>query len=182
MKGLRHGEGGLELRVRIQDQARPTFEWIPVRAVGLDEFLVARSPGMVLGVARGDRIRASSDAGTFIVLERSGNLAIQLLRRRPAAHLPDPLFAAFSEIVSSLDGSIDGYSPSTIVATVPVDGGFEALEEMVDGLMNDSGAFEWMIGNLYPEDGSTRVVRWWRSFTLDDPKALRHMGSTEKGS
>ena len=135
---------------------RPAREELLVQRVGPMQFQVLRSPGLVEGIAAGDRIECSED-GTFRVLERGGNLCIQIFRRGPVAELETVLTAR----LLPLGGRLDGKTPRVLVYTVPVNAGFPAIESALRESIAAFPETEWYFGNVYdPADGIT-PLNWW---------------------
>ena len=123
------------------------YERLPARVVEEGEYVVIASPVLVLGIAAGDRVRIQG--GQFEVIERSGNLAIQVFGASSNE------VAGLRESVARISGSLDGQDSKAAVFTVPVTAGFAAIEE----LFKKSGV-EWYYGNVYADDGVT-PLGWW---------------------
>jgi hypothetical protein len=107
---------------------KPSVE--PVHAVDLGDgrFRLLYSPGFVLGIAAGDEFRLLDQHGAFEVTRRSGNVAVQIFCREPAA----PLAEGLARRVAGLDGVLDGRIERGMVFTIPVAAGFQAIESVFD--------------------------------------------------
>lgn len=137
----------------------PVLERIPAAPRGEGMFIVRGSPGLVEGIAAGDLIRLNEDH-TFEVLERGGNLCVQVL----ADEFPE---AETSELVSRvealggyLDGGSDGGTSRVRVFTIPVSAGFPAVEAAFQAFAESQPDCDWYFGNVYDEDGET-PLNWW---------------------
>ena len=67
----------VELFVDRTSDGKPFYEEVPVEPIGPDRFRVLASPGLLDGLAAGDVFERRAD-GRFEVIERSGNLAVQI--------------------------------------------------------------------------------------------------------
>lgn len=139
----------IDLIAGVNSSGDPVSERLPAKSVGDYEYVLAASPVLVLGLAAGDRIRARD--GSFEILERGGNLAIQVFGAAPV------VIAQLREAVIELGGILDGQDLKAAVFTVPVGAGFPAIERLFD-----ASHVEWYFGNVYEVDGVT-PIGWWES-------------------
>jgi Domain of unknown function (DUF4265) len=117
-------------------------------------YCLAATPGLVLGVAAGDSIKVDIDSGEFEVIERGGNLAVQV-------YGPADLVNELTSAILQLGGRLDGQSRGLTVYTVPVSRGFGELEKVLNVAVARSPELEWYYGNVYdPVDGVT-PLNWW---------------------
>ena len=131
----------------------------PVHAVPLGDrlFRLSYSPGFVQGIAAGDEFRLLDDNGTFEVLRRAGNLAVQVFANEPVAPLRDTL----TQRVEQLGGSLDGAIERGLTFTIPYRGSFAAIESVMDAWVAEHAGWEWYYGNVYdPITGETPLL-WW---------------------
>jgi hypothetical protein len=139
----------IDLIAGVKSSGEPVSERLPVRCVGDHEYVLVASPVLVLGLAAGDRIEVRE--GSFEILERGGNLAIQVFGAAPV------VIARLREAVTGLGGVLDGQDLKAAVFTVPVGAGFPAVERLFD-----TSQVEWYYGNVYEADGVT-PIGWWDS-------------------
>jgi len=123
------------------------------------EYRLQKSPAFVRGLAAGDRIRhpANNPAG-YDLIQRSGNLAIRVLRKDSIAEVAANLTPEFE----LLDGSLDLQTPRLLVYSIHVSIGFQAIEELLDRAIGQFPGTVWYYGNVYdPADGVT-PLDWWQ--------------------
>lgn len=136
----------------------PVFEDVPAVESDHGRYVLKGSPGLAHGAAAGDRVVLHAD-GTFDVVERGGNLAVQSLAELFDEGSLDELVAAVEELGGRLDGGHDRLR----VFTVPVSAGFSPVEAVSDGYARRHPGVEWYFANVYdPRDGVT-PLNWWSS-------------------
>jgi hypothetical protein len=113
---------------------------------------ITRSPGLVLGLAAGDLVRIDRATGSFELLQRGGNLAVQV-------YGPHEVVDEATAGIRALGGRLDGRAPDLTVFTVPAAEGIGGLSAVLDELADRHPAVEWDLGNAYGEDGE--LLRWW---------------------
>jgi hypothetical protein len=131
----------------------PVFEEVLVDRLGGDEYQVIATPGLVLGIARADRIRWTGGEQQPTVLERGGYVALQIHGEHRAAYEIQPQVAA-------LGGYLDGRAPLLTVYSIPVRAGFGRIEQLAEQIRAGHPEVEWYYGNVYAEDGTT-PLNWW---------------------
>ena len=111
------------------------------------------TPGLVLGVAADDVVQVGDD-GRFEVLQRGGNVAVQVTTQQAQAEV-QKLVAD----VEGIGGWLDGYHAGRLaVFTFPMRTGFEAIESVIDAYARRHGE-EWYYGNVY--DDHDEPLNWW---------------------
>jgi Domain of unknown function (DUF4265) len=131
----------------------PVHEELPAKPLESGAWQLLSTPGLVLGVAADDVLRISDD-GRFEILERGGNVAVQLYTEQSQAEL-----AKLVDDVEDKGGWLDGYHSGRLaVLTFPVATGFEAIEAVVDAYARRHGE-EWYFGNVY--DDQDQPLNWW---------------------
>ena len=144
----------IELVAGRKTSGEPVLEELVVTCEGRERFRVEASPGLVLGLARGDLIEVDREKRSFVVLERGGNVAVHVYG---AHHVADQVL----EAVHALGGWLDGRAEHLMVFTVPVRVGFPMIESVFTDLAATDQRIEWYFGNVYdPADGMT-PLRWW---------------------
>jgi hypothetical protein len=132
------------------------YEELLVEPLGSGRYRLLQSPGLVLGVAAAD-IFELTDARRVKVLERGGNLCIQIYCSPPTPQLEREL----TQRMQRLRGRLDGRSNRQLVYTVPASVGFPSVEEALDAIVKAFPTVEWFFGNVYdPNDGVT-PLNWW---------------------
>ncbi|MFF4275983.1 DUF4265 domain-containing protein [Streptomyces sp. NPDC001536] len=150
------GFAGLRLKVRSQYGATAD-EVVAVKSVGDGHYLVCLSPGFFRGVAAGDVIAYDECNKSAQVVERGGNVAVQVFHAGIAGDVVESLKRAAIKI----GGRVDGELESLVVLTFPVRIGFPAIEEILNALPEDG--VEWEYGNVFDEQG--RPLAWWEDTT-----------------
>ena len=143
------------------DDTRRGEEAIPATSLGGSRFVIDASPGMVEGIAAGDKIEvAPGDRLGYRVLERGGNLCVWFYFPRPVDETHPDVFALATSI-EALGGWLDGGYARMVVFTIPVSAGFAAVEAVLDAAVGRHPESTWSYGNVYdPSDGKT-PLGWW---------------------
>jgi Domain of unknown function (DUF4265) len=143
----------IRLLADFNQTGEPVHEELPARPLDTGAWQLLSTPGLVLGVAADDVVRVADD-GRFEVLERGGNVAVQLYTRQPQAEVEELL-----DEVEDKGGWLDGYHAGRLaVFTFPVTAGFEAIEGVVDAYARRHDE-EWYYGNVY--DDHDQPLNWW---------------------
>jgi hypothetical protein len=156
----------VELFVDLTSDGTPLYEEVPVEPVGGDRFRVLASPGLLDGLAAGDVFERRAD-GRFEVIERSGNLAVQIWY--PDEDLGGRLHAELLPDVQALGGWLDGRTKGGSVVTFPLSAGFPHIERVLDEWVASAPAARWSYANVYDEDGWT-PLRWWERAEFRAPR------------
>lgn len=144
------------LKVEVTESGKVITEPVHVDRLANGRLRLVHSPGLVLGIAAGDEFTLADESGTFEVVKRGGNLAIQVFSGQMASHL-----AVLEGIAGSLGGVLDGNVEKGAVFTIPLKATFSAIERAFNEYCAENPEVEWYYGNVYsPEDGIT-PLRWW---------------------
>jgi len=149
----------VDLFAGTHPNGQPVFERVPALATGQrNQYCLQQSPLFAIGAASGDVIELMvNNPGRFRVRERSGQLALRVLRRDGVAALAEEL----TPVVEKLGGRLDVESERALVYSVHVAVGFREIERLLDPLIQAAGA-SWSYGNVYnPETGEP--LDWWES-------------------
>jgi hypothetical protein len=157
----------VELFVGWTSDGEPFYEEVPVEPIGPDRFRVLASPGLLDGLAAGDVFERRAD-GQFDVIERSGNLAVQIWY--PDEDLGSHLDAELLPAVQALGGWLDGRTTGGSVLTFPLSAGFPRIENALDAWVATAAAARWSYANVYDADGWT-PLRWWEREEFRDQLA-----------
>ena len=157
----------VELFVDWTSDGEPFYEEAPVEPVGRDRYRVLASPGLFDGLAAGDVFERRLD-GSFAVIERSGNLAIQIWY--PDEDLRARVEAELLPRAQELGGWLDGRTERGSVLTFPLRAGFPRIERLLDGWVASAPAARWSYANVYDADGWT-PLRWWEAEEFRDQLA-----------
>lgn len=137
---------------------QPVREPVHVEELPGGEYLLLFSPGLVLGLAAGDRFRLLDSEGRFEGTRRGGNLAVQVFSERPLGKQREGLVASVVQLGGKLDGE---FQDRGLVFTIPVSAGFPAVEAVFNTFVAETPGTEWFYGNVYdPSDGVT-PLNWW---------------------
>jgi Domain of unknown function (DUF4265) len=156
-----HDLATIRLLADLNQTGEPVHEELPARPLRTGAWQLLSTPGLVLGVAADDVVQIGDD-GRFEVLERGGNVAVQLYTEQPQPELEKLL-----DEVEEKGGWLDGYDAGRLaVLTFPVSTGFEAIEGIVGGYARRHGE-EWYYGNVY--DDQDQPLNWWVESAPNDP-------------
>lgn len=138
-----------------REDGTPFYELLQMKPEA-EGFRLIYSPAFVQGTAAGDLVSVD-EGGALHVLERGGNLCIQVMTLKP-----NPEFAAaLAEAMHRLGALQDGFGPSVYVFSAPVSIGFAPLEAELARVVSPVADAEWLWGNVYdPRDGET-PLNWW---------------------
>ena len=134
------------------------YEELPVVPIADGYFRVMASPGLVLGLAKGDEIKFNSNSGHFEVIKRGNNLCIQLYIT-PAMSEQINLLA--TEVANRFDGTMDGRSEKQVVFSVHISKGFAEIESVFNNFVDHNPGAEWYYGNVYDEEDGVTPLNWW---------------------
>ena len=140
----------------------PVLEAVPAVPAGEPStFRLTATPGLVIGAAAEDIVRVEED-GSFNVVRRGGNLAVQVYARELAHQVYAPLEAEVRRLGGYLDGGSDHRDGASVrVFTVPVAAGFPAVEAAFNSFVKHHPDAEWYFGNVYDPDDGTTPLNWW---------------------
>jgi hypothetical protein len=157
-----HARTAVTLLVDISPSGEPVYEQVTAEALPDGRFRLLASPGLALGTAAGDVIEVADD-GTPLVVERGGNLALQVFA-------PDVVADALGLLLRPLGGRLDGRIPDTLsVFTLPGDTGFAKIEHLLDAVVARHPDVEWLYGNVFDVDGVT-PLGWWSEDVAGSPR------------
>ena len=145
----------IDLLVEVRND-KPIYEEVHVEERGASTYRLLQSPGLVLGLAADDVFRLEP-GGAFELLQRGGNLAIQMFSMQPL----DRIEPFVSSRLEEIGGRLDGQNPKELVYTVPVKVGFRDIERILNQVAAEFSSIKWYYGNVYdPVDGVT-PLNWW---------------------
>lgn len=131
----------------------PVYENVLTDPVAGRRVRLAHTPSAVLGVAAGDIIEVDTENGTYDLVSRGGNIAVQV-------YGPPVLAMSIEPKIRKLGGWHDGGVKNLTIFTVPASAGFEELQSILNTLAAADGRIEWYYGNVYADDGIT-PLGWW---------------------
>jgi len=147
---------GIRLKVESQ-QGATADEVVAVTPVSDGHYLVRLSPGFFRGIAAGDVIAYDERNKSAKVVERGGNVAVQVFH----AGIPGDLIDSLKRKAAEIGGRVDGELESLVVLTFPVRVGFPAIESLLAELPEEG--VEWEYGNVFDEQGEP--LAWWEGTT-----------------
>lgn len=146
----------LQLVAGRKTSGEPVMEEVLVDEIDSPHvFRLVATPGLVLGVAAGDTLSIDIDAGTFEVVSRGGNIAVQV-------YGPHDLADTIKSQITSIGGYLDGRSGGLTVYTVPASAGFDKLERILNLAITRNPQLQWYYGNVYDPDDGITPLNWWR--------------------
>lgn len=145
----------VRLLVDVKDE-KPAYEQVHVEDRGGGTYRLLQSPGFVQGLAADD-LFVLEPGDTFKLLQRGGNISIQMFSRDPVDRA-EPF--ATSELLR-IGARLDGKLRNVLVYTVPASAGFPEIERLLDNIKTRFPGLAWYYGNVYdPVDGVT-PLNWW---------------------
>jgi hypothetical protein len=122
---------------------------------------LVHSPGFVDGLAAGDEIEltTTTPAG-YRVVKRSGNLAIWVFFD-DEKHVHGPAQSRLRLEAERLGGILDGGSGGSLIFTIPLRAGFDAIREAFDRVTGEIGGTGWTYGNVY-DPKTDAPLNWWK--------------------
>ncbi len=149
----------IELLIEYRN-GRAQKEPVHAEQIGEGKYRILHSPGFVQGIAAGDTVRLNSEDGSFEVIERAGNIAVQLFSETPF----DDRKKDITQKVEGIGGFLDGAIDRGMVFTIPLSAGFAEIERILGQILEEYPGTEWYYGNVYdPTDGIT-PLNWWEDF------------------
>jgi hypothetical protein len=145
----------ISLLIEVRNE-RPTYEEVHVQDLGHSRYRLLQSPGFVQGLAAGD-IFQLEQAGTYELLEREGNVCIQIFSEQ-TLELTEPIVSAE---FAPIGGRRDGQLLNVLVYTVPVAIGFPAIERVLGDIKNRFPGLDWYYGNIYDSSDGVTPLNWW---------------------
>jgi hypothetical protein len=137
---------------------RSVVEALPVRKIDGSLYELLASPGLATNMAKGDVIRWKSAEVPVEIVERGGNVCIQV---HAAVLLPDSQRKQIEQaFLTTLPGSVDGQTHRNMVFTVPVQAGFPTIESFFAEVAEQYPHVGWYYANVYGQDGVT-PLNWW---------------------
>jgi hypothetical protein len=143
---------------------KPIYEMVPAEEVGPNRYRLSASPGFAPGIAGGDVIEvAPAERLGYRVLERSGNVSIQLFLHRCDPEEQAQIVSVMRSIGAWLDGGKDVMHGSgcLLIFTVPVAVGFGTIEQAMSRISLEFPVDKWMYGNVYETQDGTTPLNWW---------------------
>ena len=147
----------------IADEATRTLDEVLAEPIDQERYRVLRTPPLTLEIAAGDTIQVTDRSrGRFEVLDRGGNLGVQLFLAAAGPDAAPAIDVELTPAVVGLGGRLDDRVEDRIVVyTVPVTAGFDAVQTVLNEFVGRHPGAEWYYANVYdPEDGVT-PLNWW---------------------
>jgi len=144
----------LQLVAGRKQSGQLVHEEVLVEKLSPTKFRIIASPGYVLGVAAGDVIEPVGGVGEFRVVERGGNVSIQIFGDNGLVddHLGE---------LAGLSQAVDARGQDLTVLTVPLRLGFAHIENVLNAFCQRHPDVRWYYANVYdPSDGVT-PLNWW---------------------
>lgn len=136
------------------------LEELPADYLSDQTFKLCASPGLALGLAKGDTIKLHPN-GEFELIKHGGNFCIQIYKEQP---IKEKIEAAESIVKRELSGSLDGFHNGSFAFTVPISNGFHATN-MVFNKIRDLLESEYYYSNIYKNPNNfedEELVSWAR--------------------
>ena len=158
-------ERGSHGHVRISVDNDGGYEWVPAEKGEAGHWILLRSPLYAMRLAAGDTLKiANEEPGTFEIVDRGGNIAVQFYL--PETDCDDPLATKLvidriTPEVELLSGRLDGQTTGSMVFTLPMEAGFQAIESVFARAVQEFEGAQWQYANVYdPITG--KPLMWWK--------------------
>lgn len=150
----------IHLIAGVRPDGELVYEQVHAKPLGDECYELLTSPLFAKGCAKGDTIRIMP-AGSFEVEQYGGNLCIRVLAKDQVDIIKQRLVASLKSIPHSLDYEND----RSLVFSIAVNQGFEAIENAFNTALKDQDDNAiWLYANVYdPQDGQT-PLNWWHDF------------------
>lgn len=150
----------IDVLAGVRPDGRPVLEKLRAFVTGeANRYRLLQSPLFATGAACGDVIELlQNNPGRFRVHERSGQLAVRVLRRSPI----ESLEAELTPALEKLDGELDVHSQHALVYSIHVAVGFREIEQVLDRIVGPVDDANWSFGNVY-DPASGEPLGWWET-------------------
>lgn len=136
------------------------LEELPAEYLIDQKFKLCASPGLALGLAKGDTIKLLPH-GDFELINHGGNFCIQIYKEQP---IKEQIEAVESIVKRELSGSLDGFHNGSLAFSAPISNGFHATNNVFNQI-RDLLESEYYYSNIYknPYDlEDEELVGWAR--------------------
>ncbi|ASP34344.1 hypothetical protein CHH27_14730 [Labrenzia sp. VG12] len=117
----------------------PVYERLRVKELAKDTYRLEHSPGLVLGIAKGDVIKTHLPSRSFEIVSRSGLIAVQIYLESPVSDRE----ALSIHVETVLMGTIDAITDKQVVLSLPYARGFQEIEAVLEQIVTGLGNAEW---------------------------------------
>jgi len=137
----------------------PVMETLALLPLPDNVYQLAKSPGFMRGVAKGDWIKVDPDTKTHTVVRRSGNLCVRVIARDNLESVAAGLVAAMEKLGATLDFQ----NERMLIFSIHVSCGFQAIEQLLNQHVTAESQNVWFYGNVYTqENGEWVPMNWWQ--------------------
>jgi hypothetical protein len=133
-------------------------EELPAFKVGVNLYRLAASPGLAPNMAKGDVVMCFSKYSPVEVVERGGNVCVQIYAD-DISH--KEVIESEREVAEILGGSTDVWTEKTLAFSIPVSVGFENIERLFN-YYSEKKSWIWCYGNVYDVDDGVTPLNWWK--------------------
>jgi hypothetical protein len=143
------------------DQRKVGSEVLDIEEIGPNRYRLIYSPGLVEGLAGGDEFEFTEEnSAGFNVLRRSGNLCLWLIFDEPT-DFSAPNIKDLGARVKGIGNDLDGGTHRSLIFTVSLQAGFNAIKEIFDAFVQAARGTHWFYGNVYDPKEPTKPLNWW---------------------
>ena len=150
----------IRLRIPTPGRERDFVEKLVVDELGANRFRLVHTAGLIEGLVAGDEFEIVDGGAGFRILSRGGNVGVWFYfpdedqnRGFEARRLADEIVA--------IGGRLDGGGHTSLVFTIPVTVGFEAIEEVLETAQKRISGASWMYSNVYDSVDGMTPLNWW---------------------
>jgi hypothetical protein len=140
----------------FDDDGDPITEALLAVPLGQGRYRLVRSPLIAAGLAAGDVFEVDGNPPHVRVIERAGNIAVQLWAKQGLTM--DDVYE-LRESAARVGGTLDGHNTGFAAYTFPAKAGFRMIERILDDFVDRHTQYSWTYGNVYDEDD--QPLNWW---------------------
>ncbi|AVS82297.1 hypothetical protein C8237_15230 [Paracidovorax avenae] len=131
-----------------KNQHGNVYEELPAKKISNDTYSLLASPGLVLGLAKGDLVHLNGDHHNLV--KHGGNFCIQMY----APKLDQKSLEKIKSLLQPISGTLDGQGDGALAFSVPTSSGFSATNEAFDKIREVLGS-EYYYSNIYRDATNT---------------------------
>ncbi|MDA8453804.1 DUF4265 domain-containing protein [Acidovorax sp. GBBC 3334] len=141
------------------------YEELPAKPVENEKYELLASPGLVLGLAKGDTITLNE--GEYKLIKHGGNFCIQMY----STPVGNDVLHKINAILAEISGSLDGQGGGALAFSAPISSGFSSTNEAFNKIRELLDT-EYYYSNIYknPSDTSSQELTVWAQDLLNKEK------------
>jgi len=141
-----------------KNQHGSVYEELPAKKESGGTYLLLASPGLALGLAKGDLIHLNG--GHHELIKHGGNFCIQMY----VTNVDRQSLERITGLLRPISGTLDGHGNGALAFTVPTSAGFSATNGIFDKIREFLGS-DYYYSNIYRDIANTdseELTEWAR--------------------